>query len=451
MRKNIEMLQFIKNIKQRIKQNSFYKSVMVLASGQILSQVISVLTVPLCSRLYTQEAYGEFGIITSTAAIIINIITLGLNSAIMVPENDEESNKIFLTSFYIQLILATFILFTMIGFSPIYRFFSVGIPYGVACFIMYIYVLLTGLTGIMSMHINRKKMNKVLFFNPIINSLTTLLITIPFGFYGLGFLGFLIAAIVAASVANIQMLFHSNPFRTKIPFKEIVTICKKYREFIFFQYPSNIASALALQMPNQLFANFFGNSALGAYSMCQKLLGYPISLIGTPINTVYFRTASEYYRQGKDVADFTFQLVSRIIAIAFIPLIIVMSYGNVIFGFILGSNWSEAGNIAGILGVQYVFLFCTTCTSYCRVVIGKQKVNFVMSIIQLAFIIVPIFVGFYMTHTFIGTLLFFAIGNTLFQILSLSVDFYCLKKNYFKFILFSLVYVFLAVLLGNLL
>ena len=73
--------------------------------------------------------------------------------------------------------------------------------------------------------------------------------------------------------------------------------------------------------------------------MNEKILGIPIRIIGAPINTVYFRTASEYYKKGKSLADFTFSLIIKILLIALFPIIVTVIWGEQIFSLILGPNW----------------------------------------------------------------------------------------------------------------
>ena len=68
---------------QKVRQSRFFVSVFKVGSGQLISQVMSLLSVPILSRLYSDVAYGNTALITSTASILIYAATIGLNSAIM--------------------------------------------------------------------------------------------------------------------------------------------------------------------------------------------------------------------------------------------------------------------------------------------------------------------------------------------------------------------------------
>ncbi|MEG1559369.1 MAG: oligosaccharide flippase family protein [Clostridia bacterium] len=440
------MFKKINNLIAKIKGNNFWKSVAALSSGQIIAQLINLFSVPIISRIYSKESYGDFGIIISTATIIIGFIGMGLGSAIMAPKTDEESEKVFRTSFSIQFVLSFVLCLGFLILMPYYQFFTSQIPYPVAILIMFVYINLTVLSSLMNIYINRLKMTKVLFLNPLIGALVTLLVTLPLGLLGLDAVGLYIASIISYTIINIHMLRKANPFTKKPSFAEMQYIIKKYRHFIIYQYPSNLMTAFTSQMPNQLLSSNFGNSALGDYSMCNKIFTMPISLIAAPIQTIYFRTVTQKYRDGEDIADFTFSLITKLMLLSIIPIIILMAFGEPIFSFILGDQWRIAGKLASILALQYVFTFCNNCITYCRVTINKQKINLLVSLFQAIIIIISLIIGVSIFKTLIGTITCFAIASTVYNIIDIFISFRCLKKYSFKFLIISFIYCLICIL-----
>ena len=193
------------NILARLKASSFWKSVATLSAGQIIGQAIGLLSTPIASRLYSVDAYGNFGIITSTATIIIGLIGLGLGSAIMAPSDDEESKCILRTSFILQAVLATLVVLSLLLISNTYRPFETDVPYWLAILFMYVYILATILNSYMAVYINKLGKNKVLFVNPLISACCTLGITIPLGFKHMETAGLMCASIVSPIIASLHM------------------------------------------------------------------------------------------------------------------------------------------------------------------------------------------------------------------------------------------------------
>lgn len=431
-------------------QSPITKALSTLVSGQILAQTILLFATPIISRIYDIASFGQFSILTSTASIISSFSLLGLSSAIMIPEDEQKAKHVLTSAVWVQFLFITLIAFAAITLKPYFQFFDLGVPYSIAILLLFIHSVLINLINLLSIYMNRNKLYRVLFWNAIISATTTLCITIPLGYAGAGFWGFVSASIVSSVICCAQMIHKTNPL-VRISWARGVKIISEYKDFVLYQYPANSVGTLALQLPNQMLDMSFGSEALGSYSMSNKIFRMPISLIAAPINTVYFKTMVDFKREGKDLAGFTFSLVSKIMLVAFVPLVILIAFGDVIFAFVLGNQWGEAGSIAAILGLQYVLAFCGICTSYCRVSIGRQGMNLMMSIVHLTVITAALLIGIYVFTGLKPTIVCFAIGNSLYQLLNMVVNFYCLGKCMLKYLFFSLSYCLVSVGTGFLL
>ena len=84
--------------------------------------------------------------------------------------------------------------------------------------------------------------------------------------------------------------------------------------------------------------------------------------------------------------------------------------------------------------------FCNNSIIYTRVAIGKQKWNLYATLIQLVLILIALYVGYNVTGTLLGVLMFFGIINALWQIINIEISFICLKQFYIKWPLFALAY-----------
>ena len=180
--------------------------------------------------------------------------------------------------------------------------------------------------------------------------------------------------------------------------------------------------------------------------MCTRAINYPISLVASSISTVYFRTASEYYRDGVNLADFTFKLVAYSMLAAFFPLLITIFYGADIFSFILGENWREAGKIASIVIYEYVLSFCFYCTSYCRVVIGRQRMNLGYAIFDVAVMLACCLVVYNAKYSLINTIIVFSCSRCIVYIIDMCLNFHCLGKNLLRYVFFIIPYSIIVIL-----
>lgn len=435
------------NLLEKLRRNKFASAVLTLVTGTALGQAISLVTVPIVSRLYDQVAYGEYAIIISCSTIIGTVSQAGLASAIMAPEVDKESREVFSASFWMAFVLTAITVGGMGALSNVARIFDLTIPYGVALGILFVYSILNGANNLLRIYMNRCGLYNTLFWNSLIGALATLLITIPLGFVGSGVAGFMIADILGKLVCAVQMLVHANPF-VKIKPKQVWGIIVRYRRYVLFQFPANFVHTCTQQLPNQVLEAAFGNSVLGSYSMSNKILAIPSRLIATPISTAYFKTASDYHREKKDLGAFTFKLVKLIMLCAAPLVIICIAFGESIFTFVLGEKWRQAGTISAILIVWYMLDFCFSSTSYCRVAINRQKANLVISIVCLAINISGFVVGLLYFGDLMSTIICFGIAGSISKIVDLEMNFICLESHVKQFSLFTGIYIAALLAIG---
>ena len=287
-------------------------------------------------------------------------------------------------------------------------------------------------------YINRLKLNNVLFWNSLINAGCTVFVSIPMGLLGTGFVGLLMASVFAELLCTVQMMRKAFPFKRIRSYKEVRQTFVDCKKFIVYQYPSNMMGAFANNLPDQTLYNRFGDSALGAYAMCNKVFNLPLRLVVTPIQTIYFRTAAQMKDQKDQLADFTYGFLKKLMMVAIAPIFVCMAFGEYIFGFVLGWQWMEAGLIAAIMCPYFLFWFSYNCITYLRVATGFQKINLYMTAVQLIGAVAALMISAWLSGGTIVTIAVFAGINTLLNIANIVVSFACLKKYYWRYLLLSI-------------
>ena len=424
----------------KLRKNEFWGSVVKLSAGKLIGQCITIAATLILSRIYTDADYGTYGVITSLAAIITSAVGLALSSAIMVADTDEDSKRVFTVAFTAQTLLLLVVLLGMIALMPVKRFFDTSIPYVAAVGLMGLHIVLSNLTGMLGIYINKLKMNNVLFWNSLISSGCTVFISIPFGLFGFGFVGLLLAAIASEILCAVHMMRVAFPFIRIRSFGEVKKTFADCKRFILFQYPSNMMGTFSNNLPDQALYNSYGDAALGSYAMCKRIFNMPLHLIVAPIQTVYFRTAAQMKDRIKELADFTYDFLKKLALIAAIPMILCMAFGEYIFGFVLGWQWMEAGLIAAIMCPYFFLWFSYNCITYLRVTIGYQHVNLYTTIFQILSILVALVVSMAVDGGQIVTIAIFSGVNAFVSLMHIIVSFACMKRNYWKYLVFSLVY-----------
>lgn len=435
------MIYNINKVINRIKNNKFWLSVTKLSSGMIIGQIITLLTTPILTRLYSDSDYGDYGIIVSMASIIIGVIGLGLNSAIMVQKEDKNADRVFRISIILQGVLSTVIMIILLLISGAIQVFQSNLPYVLSLILAYLYICSMIMYNALRIYINRRKLDNVLFFNPLILAVSNLLLTLPLAFLRLGAIGLLTGQLVAYAISSVCMIRKANPFTCNIQAGDLKYVWRECKKFIVYQYPSNLIGTASTQIPNVILSNQFGNGSLGNYSMCIKLFNMPLHLIVQPIQNVYFRFVSQDNSDYEQIARFSYSLITKVCYVALIPSIVLMSFGEKVLPFVLGPSWKLAGYFTQIMVIPFVMGFCYNCITYCRVSIGKQKINMFTSLVHLVLTVSALFAGIVWGKSVEAAILSFAVSETIMNIANVFITFACLKKKALQWLLFSIVYI----------
>ena len=380
------MIVFFRRLFQRIQSSGFLKSVLTLSSGVVVGQAINFLGMPVVGRIYTPAAMGDYTLITANSAIISAFVCLGMMTSFMLPKENEEArglSKLVTASTVLLTTLVIGILWVCSGFFQIFH--TEQTSYNVSLLVLWMYIVFSTISNICYAYVNRQKLYRVMFWNPIITAAINVGVGIIFGLFGWGFLGYTAAHILSFVVNILHLAIHANPFaKVSDPQYHWVPLLKSYRRFPLYQMPANLISNLSSQLPVNIIESLFSAAELGLYSMAMRILALPSTLLATPINRVVFQEASARYNRGENIGEFCYKILATNIKVAILPIMALIILGEPIFAIFLGEQWREAGYYAAILGVYQMMLFCASCLSGHFVIIGKSNWNLISSLVALA-------------------------------------------------------------------
>jgi O-antigen/teichoic acid export membrane protein len=426
------------------KKNSFLKSVFTLSSGVVIAQGINFFGMALIGRIYTPATMGDYTLITSNANVISTVACLGMMTALMLPQDDEEARGLCQLVTKSILLLTTIIVGGLWLLRDSYRIFNTEeVHYGLALIVLWLYVVSYMLNNICYAHVNRLKMYRVMFWNPVIGAGCTIGFAILFGLLNWGFVGYTAAHILAFAVNIIHLTIHANPF-VKIGNKDFgpVPLLKSYRRFPIFQLPANLIASLGNQIPVWLMERVFGAAPLGYYSMTLRILGLPSFFLATPVNRVYFQEASQRYNRGEDIGEFSFKILETNIKVAIIPISLLMIFGRQLFSLFLGKQWGMSGEYAAILGIYQLMLFCGGCLSGYFVIIRKNSWNLLTSSVTLLISITLYIVCRYLVDMPVITyLVILSVTMSVKTAADLGIFFAMLKFNMLRYVKFLFLYI----------
>jgi O-antigen/teichoic acid export membrane protein len=333
-------------------KSRYLKNILTLVSGTIFSQIILLITLPILTRLYTAEEFGNFSLFVSIVSTLSIVAVLRYEQAIMLPKNSNDILAITQLSVFILIIVTSIIFFSLFFFKDIllYKFVEIRDIY----YLIPLNVFFLGLYQIYFMLASKKQNYKLISKNKILQSSTISILQVSNGFLRILSNGLIISKVIGEIISALFIFITLTKYELDMKFNRnfIIRIyinAKKYISFPKYQAITNLINSLSQNLPIILLSIFYSLEMAGLYALTNRLLQAPISLIGGSVRQVYYQEASDLVRNKKNVYALYKRTTLNMLKLFIVPFFIVLFFGKEIFIFIFSEKWEYSGTIAQIL------------------------------------------------------------------------------------------------------
>jgi len=360
----------------------------MIVGGTAFAQVLSSLLSPIISRIYTPE---DFGVLTVYSAILGMISLLGAfsyNSAIPIAENDEKAANVLglcLLILCISTVSLALLLF-LVG-KPLLSMLNAEQLLNYR-YLLVIGFFLTGLYTVLMSWAFRKRNFKAITKTKFTQSITGNSVKLGLGFLNSGAIGLVFGRIFSES-AGISTLAAPLIRREKhllhnISKDGIRWAAKRYVKFPLFSAPGLLLVSVSSQLPSIFINSIYGAQVIGLYGFAFSIVYLPMGLVGKAIQDVFYGEAARIGRSNPGrVKELSNKLLKRLIFIGSIPLAAFVLFGPVMFSFVFGSNWFQAGEYARILSIQAFMYLIFHPISTVFNIFERQSTFLILNVIKL--------------------------------------------------------------------
>lgn len=422
-------------------QGGFLKAVSVLVGGTAFAQLLTIITLPIITRLYTPEQFSVFAIYVSMLGILGAICCLRFEIAIPIPEDKQEaislsvlailSNIIFSILLCLVIFLFSKPLLTWMGKIEILDYIW-WLPVG---------VFFTGLFTTFQYWATRQKQYNIIAKTSVIQSGVGSITQIVSGLLGYGVLGLIFGQVVKSSAGMIKLAknFYQDcsQFIKKENFSNLKSVFKKNIQFPKYSVWDALANTASIQLPVMMIALLSMGGEAGFLMLAMQLLAIPMTFIGRAVSQVYLAEAPAKVESG-EIGEFTVKVLENLLLIGINALIIIGILSPLLVKHVFGQQWADMGIIISWMIPWFVFQLIASPISMIMQISLKQKESFILMIFGLS---LKLFV-LYITYLYSPNILpeSFALVNAVFYFIcccvflkvaktSLLQIFYCIRKN----------------------
>ena len=359
-------------------KSEFSKNVLTLMTGTTIAQAIPIAISPILTRIYTPEDFGILALFVAITSIFGSIANGRYELAIMLPKKDENAINIFALGLIITFSMSFILLVLVVLFNEQITELLKNDEISVWLYFVPISVFFTGLYNILNYFNNRKKYYKDIANATIIKSIATAVIQLSIGLIKGGVSGLISGQLVSQIFANMRLF--KNFIKDKVLVSNIskvkmILLAKRYKDFPKFSMPGILVNVSMTNITNILISSLYDITTLGYYSVVQRVINLPSSLIGGAIGNVYFQESSlEKQQTGIAIKSFM-GVLKKLTIVGILPYFILFFVVEDIFPFIFGDNWKIAGEYAKIVIPLSLIRFIVSPISIAMTVFEKQKIG----------------------------------------------------------------------------
>jgi len=405
-------------------ESDFVHNVLTLLTGTTVAQAIPIAISPILTRIYTPDDFGLLTLFIGISFIFGSIANAKYEQVIMLPKKDEDAINIFALGLIITSILTIFLFLIIIIFHSSLTSMLNNEAIDIWLYFIPVSVFFIGLFNLLNYFNSRKKLYKDIAKATIVKSLVLATVQLSIGFLKSGATGLITGQFFSQMFANIQLLKNITKDKvllSKIKKVKIIALAKKYNHFPKYALPSNLANVLSQHLSNILISSFYSVATLGFYSLVQRVLAMPSSLIGNAIGQVFFQEAmDEKHKTGSIVK--TFNATSKKLIIIALPAFLFLYFIiEDLFAFVFSEEWRVAGEYAKIVIPYFFVSFIVSTLSPTYDIFRRLKLELVWQVTLLIGVMSILFISNYQDIPFKSLLNRLMIYTSIMQIISFFI------------------------------
>lgn len=408
-------------------KTEFNQNIFRMFTGTSLGTLITFASMPILTRLYSQEDFGNFQLLLSIVVLFASIGSLKYEVAIVLPKDKKKSDEIATLSFLLLAFTTAIfaLLFIVLG-DTILTLLNASALNNFVFFII-IGIFFTGFYQVTENIVVKNKQFNVLSNNKIFKSLITNGGGITAALIKPTFTGLYSSQLLSNIIVSLTNIYKSKFKLVKMSKEKITNLFKEYKKFALFNTPLVFINTYSLQLPIFLITFYFGAGTVGLYMIADRLLITPLNVIGQSFQKVYLKEASDAHYKGKgELLKVYKSTVKKLSLIGLAPLIIVFVAAPFAVDLVLGDEWREAGVYMQILMIGFYFRFINSPISSTFSIINKQEIGLIIIIFSL---LLRWGAMVMFSQTIYSMLIALTISTSIFYIMYNAVIFYYIKKG----------------------
>jgi O-antigen/teichoic acid export membrane protein len=387
-----------------------------MSSGAMVNILVSIIFYPVVTRLYSEEDFGNYGLLFSVITTLGLVATLLYPTGLVIPKFRKQFYSLLKLCFILTglstAVICLWILLFKQSFLFVFKLYNVEeylflIPIGV--------ILVSLKTILLNVNVRKKLFKENAFSNVLagsslkfFNVLYALSITASsFGLLITHFVSIIIQ-VVTLGLNKMKLDIRAALRSDK---SDLLKAAKEYKKYPLNLLPGNIINKYTSDLPILLLGVYFDAALAGAYVLANSILSIPLNVLGVSMSTVFLQKSNELHIYNPEkLASFTRKLNHKMALLGTLAFGFIFAFGDYAFYLAFGKKWLVAGSIASILSIYFIIKLVSGPLAVVFRSVGKEQYSLYASMVLGILRTAGLYLGFYY-QSFTKAVLFFTIGS----------------------------------------
>lgn len=377
-------------------RGAFLRNVGILTGGTVAAQALSVLALPLLTRLYSPEDFSLLAVYAAVTSIITVVACLRYNVAIPLPEDDADGMALMFAALLAATTISLLIALPVLLF-PDLSSVLLGQP-GLAPYLWMVPlgVIFSSTYDSLQYWASRKKRFKLVARTRITRAVAGVGTQLSIGSlapspFGLIF-GQLLNGVFGIWALARDSLKSDRPVLHRIDTARVVTQASRYRRFPIWSVPEAFSNTAGQELSVILIAAIVAGPEAGFLFLAMRVMAIPVQMIGSSVAQVFLAEAPARLREGT-LALFTRRTIRTLFKTGAPPLLAVGVLSPILFPLVFGADWERAGWLVAWMTPWFVLQFIVSPVSMVLIVTERVQLAFALQIFGLLARTLPIIVA----------------------------------------------------------
>lgn len=384
-------------MRRLLPQSTYARNVLTLMTGTGLAQAIPIAISPILTRLYSPDEFGLFALYMAIVSIAAVLVTGRYEQAILLPRQERDAAHIALLVVMLSGLISVCFLVMILLFSS-----QIALLLGNPKLAPWLYwmpasIFLLGTYQGLNHWSNRRAQYRRLAISRTVQSGSASLAQLGYSrIEALSLVGGQVTGqMLATSVLTGLILREDHRLIRVLRPLRCLALARKYINFPKYLIVAHGFNTASGQMPVLLLNTLFSATTAGFFTLTQRVMGAPMTLVAGALGDVFRQEASQaYIRQGNCITIYN-KTLKRLLVISTLPFCIFFIVAPDVFAFIFGVQWRVAGEYAQILMPKFFFDFVAGPLSAMFVIAEKQRFDLLWQVGLVSAAIGSFYIGYW--------------------------------------------------------